>query len=236
MNLSSSNAKIKVVASIAGAIVLAIALGATGAIAASRALSAGDEPQAVIDDAAQQLGVESADLSDALKQALKNQIDRAVESGRLTGEQGSALKERIDSGGLPLPFGSFGHKGFGGKGHWHAAFGGIDTAASYLGVTEAELRSELADGKTLADVARAQGKSGDGLIRAMVGSATARIDQAVADGKLTEEQAAAARQRVEERVTALVNAEMRPRDSGLRKSDRGPGFRGGPWHHERPGP
>ena len=61
--------------------------GAGGAIAASDALSPEDRSQAVIDDAAKQLGVEPSALSDALKHALENRIDEAVEAGRLTEEQ-----------------------------------------------------------------------------------------------------------------------------------------------------
>lgn len=237
MDTSIRHHRMKVVAGVAGAIVLAVAVGATGAVAASRALSADDESQAIIDDAAEQLGVEPSALSDALKQALENRVDGAVESGRLTEEQGDWLKERIDEGSVPF-LGGFAHKGFG-WGHGPHGFGGLDAAASYLGITEDELRSELADGKTLAEVAEAEGKSVDGLVDAMVVNAEARIDQAVADGKLTAEQAATAKERLREHVTALVNGELRPRGLG-RWGNRSPGFRGGslhgaPWGVERPG-
>jgi polyhydroxyalkanoate synthesis regulator phasin len=227
----------KIVAGVAGAIVLAVAVGATGAVAASRALSADDESQAIIDDAADQLGVEPSALADALKQALENRVDRAVESGRLTEEQGNRLKERIDHGSVPF-LGGFGHKGFG-WGHGPHGFGGLDAATSYLGITEDELRSELAAGATLADLAEAEGRSVEGLVDAMVADAETRIDQAVADGKLTDEQAATAKERLREHVTALVNGELRPRGLG-RGGERSPGFRGGsfhdaPWGAERPG-
>jgi Skp family chaperone for outer membrane proteins len=234
MDMKNPDTRIKVIAGAVAAVVAAIAVGATGAIAASRVLSSTDESKAVIDDAAAQLGVESSELSDALEQALKNRVDEAVEAGRLTEEQGDAMKERIDSGEVPL-VGGFGHKGFGhkGLGFGRGHFGGLTAAATYLGFSEAELRTQLADGKTLAEVARAEGKSVDGLVDAMVKDAEARVDQAVADGKLTEDQATAAKERVTERVTALVNGELRARGLG-RWGDRSPGFRG-PWHGERPG-
>src|SRR5262245_31337450 len=92
-------------ASGAAVVVLLVGLGAAGAIAASRILSPNDESKAVIDDAAAQLGVKPQELSDALKQALENQIDDAVDAGRLTEEQAKRLKERIDSGEYPLLFG-----------------------------------------------------------------------------------------------------------------------------------
>src|SRR5262245_6073064 len=101
------------------AAVLVVGLGAAGAIAASRVLSPNDEGKAVIDDAAKQLGVKPAERSDALKQALKNRVDEAVDSGTLTKEQAKRLKERIDSDDYPLLAGSvFGLRGFGpGRGH-----------------------------------------------------------------------------------------------------------------------
>ena len=217
--------KLKIAALAAGALALAIALGAAGAIAASRVLSADEESQAVIDDAAAELGVQPSELSDALKQALKNRVDEAVEAGRLTEEQGQELKDRIDAGEVPLF--RFGHFGFGegfGPGHGHlGSFGGLYAAATYLGLTEAELRSQLAEGKTLAEVAEAEGKSVDGLVQAMVADAQAKIDAAVDDGRLTEEQATELKDGLEERVTALVNGERPPLGFGWRHG-HGSGF------------
>src|SRR4026208_1098340 len=95
------------------AVVLVVALGAAGAVAASRVLSPGGGSKAVIDDAAAQLGVKPKELSDALKQALENRIDDAVESGKLTEEQAKLLKERIASDASPLLAGpGLGPRGF----------------------------------------------------------------------------------------------------------------------------
>src|SRR4051794_32491105 len=144
------------------------ALVAGGAVAATQLMSPGDRSQAIVNDAAKQLGVEPAKLSAALKKALENQVDAEVAAGRLTKEQGDALKQRIEAAASPIfglggpgfdHHGRFGHDG---------PFGGLETAASYLGVTEAELRTELMNGKTLAQVAKDKGKSVDGLVNALV--------------------------------------------------------------------
>ncbi len=50
---------------------------------------------------------------------------------------------------------------------------GLDAAASYLGLSDEELRTELEDGSTLAEVAGEQDKSVDGLVTALVDSAKA---------------------------------------------------------------
>ncbi|HET6623354.1 MAG TPA: hypothetical protein VFG70_02400, partial [Gaiellaceae bacterium] len=92
----------KIVVALVAAAALAVALGATGAVAASRALTGDDERRALLDDAADRLGVEPSELEDALEQALKARVDAAVDEGRLTDEQGAELKERIDSGELPF--------------------------------------------------------------------------------------------------------------------------------------
>lgn len=226
MNLSR---RTKIAAGAIAVLTLAVSLGAAGAIAASRALSADDERQAVIDDAAKQLGVTPSALEDALKEALKNRVDDAVEAGRLTEEQGKALKERIEAGEPPLVFGGFGRPGFGHFGHFGRAghLGSLEAAASYLDVTEAELRERLTEGDTLAEIAKAEGKSVDGLVKALVAAATEKLDDTVADGRLTKERAAELKQGLEERVTALVNGEFRaprlgPRAFGF---ERGFGFR-----------
>ena len=81
---------------IATAAALAVA-GGGAAIAASKSGSPQEESKAVVDDAAKQLGVTPAKLSSALKQALENRVDAAVAAGRLTKEQGDALKQRIEA-------------------------------------------------------------------------------------------------------------------------------------------
>jgi hypothetical protein len=208
--------KLTFAAGAAGVAVLVVGLGAAGAIAASRMLSPSEESKAVIDDAAAQLGVEPSALSDALRQALKNRIDEAVDAGRLSKEQADQLKKRIDSDEYPMLMGMGFGRGFPGAmgGFGHRGHGGIlATAASFLGLTEAQLRTELRD-KTLAEIAKEQGKTAAGLVQQLVATETKRIDEAVAAGKLTDEQAAELKAGLAERMQALVNGELhRPGDS-----------------------
>jgi polyhydroxyalkanoate synthesis regulator phasin len=208
----SSRLKPKVIAgTVAG---LAVA-GGGAAYAATQLGSPQQENQAVLNDAARQLGVEPSALSAALKKALENRVDEAVAAGRLTKAQGNELKQRIESGDVPL----FGGPGLGPRSIHHAgAFGGLDAAASYLGLTEAQLRTQLESGKSLADVAKAQGKTVDGLVQALVDSAKKRIDAAVTAGRLTQTQADSILADLKSRVTDFVNGEA-PR-FGLRHGFR----------------
>jgi hypothetical protein len=189
-----------------GAVALTATVGAGGAIAATQ-LSPRQESQAVVNDAAEQLGVEPSELTAALKQALANRVDAAVADGRLTEAQGAELKERIHAGDVPLL--GLGGPGFGHRGHHH--FGQLAAAASYLGMTEANLRAALEDGKTLAQVARDRGKSVGSLVTAMTNAARADLNEAVQSGRLTDAQRDSIVNGLRTRITALVNGEIGPR-------------------------
>ncbi|HKC22116.1 MAG TPA: hypothetical protein VKB64_06340 [Gaiellaceae bacterium] len=155
------------------------------------------ENKAIVDDAAKQLGISPSKLSDALKQALSDRIDAAVAAGRITKEEGDALKQRIDSDEYPMLLGP--HPGF-------RHLGKLDAAASYIGISEDQLRSELESGKTLAQVAQAHGKSADGLVNALVAEAKKHVDAAVKAGRLTQAQADEMLNNLRDRITSMVNS------------------------------
>ncbi len=81
----------------------------------------------------------------------------------------------------------------------------LDAAASALGITTDELATELRAGKTIADVAGEKGVDVQTVIDAMVADANARLDEAVAAGRITEDDAADKRADLEARITDLVN-------------------------------
>jgi len=198
----------------AGIAALAVA-GGGGALAATQ-LTPKQERQAVLNDAAKQLGVTPAKLESALKQALKNRVDAAVADGRLTQAQANELKARIDAGSLPF----FGPRGFDHRGGPH-----LDAAAAYLGLSAAELRAQLESGKTLAQVAQARGKSVSGLVDALVADEKQELAAAVADGRITQAQADRHLARARERFEELVNRTPRLRGGfGFRGFRNGHGF------------
>jgi hypothetical protein len=184
-----------------GAATLVAAAGGGVAVAASGGGSPSQESKAVIDDAAKQLGIPSSKLSDALKQALVNQVDAAVAAGRLTKEQGAELKQRLESGDFPL-IGGLHREG----GHHLGFFGGLDAAAAYIGVTEAQLRTQLENGKSLAQVAKDHDKTADGLVAALVADAKQKLDKAVSAKRITQDQADEMLTRLKQRIADLVNA------------------------------
>ena len=190
------NRKVKIFVGFAA---LLSALGAGAAVAASQDSSPSSESKAVIDDAAKRLGIPSAKLSDALKQALTDRIDEAVAAGRVTKAEGDSLKARIQSNAFPLIGGA--HRGGG-----HFGFiGRLESAAGYIGITEAQLRTELESGKSLAQIATAHGKSVDGLIDALVAAAKNKLDDAVSAGRLTKDQETEMLGVLKDRITSAVS-------------------------------
>ena len=191
-----------------------LAVGGAGAGVAATKLAAnspGEESKAIVNDAAKNLGIEPSKLSAALKQAFEDRIDAAVAAGRLTKAQGDELKQRIESGELPL----LGAPGFRhGPGGPHEFLHGLDAAASYLGLNEAQLHSRLESGKTLAEIAKAQGKSVAGLKDALVKDAKAKLDAAVKAGRLSSAEEQRILADLQQHVDDLVNGTLPDRRDG----------------------
>ena len=97
----------------------------------------------------------------------------------------------------------------------------LAVAATALGVTEAELRTELEAGKSIAQVAEAKNVNLQVVIDALVADHKAHIAQHVTEGKLTQAQADEKLAEVETRVTDMVNKTGLPMKGGL-------GGKGGP--------
>jgi hypothetical protein len=201
--------KWKVIGGTAAAVAV---VGGGAAFAAAKLDSPSARSQAIIDDAAGQLGVPSAKLSDALKKAMEDQIQAEVTAGRLTQAQADAMKQRLESGSVPL-LGGFGFRGGGfGGGFGFRGMGGLadlNTAATYLGITTSQLSSDLQGGKTLAQEATDKGKTADGLIGALVTAAKAKLDAAVTAGRLTADQRTTIESTLQQRITDFVNGAHR---------------------------
>jgi hypothetical protein len=208
------------VAVIVGSTVLALS---GGAYAIAQGGDPATERKAFLNDAANRLNVTPDELTKALQGAAADRLDQAVKDGKLTQAQADEMKKRMKAdGGLPFigpPGGPHGPGGF----HRGGPPPGIAAAAKYLGLSEAELHTKLESGKSLADVAKAENKSVDGLKDAIKAAITADIKKAVDDKKLTQAQADEFLKGLDARVAEKVN----------RKGDEGP--RGFGHRHGRPG-
>lgn len=201
MNTLKSKRTLAVVAA------LAVAVGAGGAIAASKGSTTSGN--GFLARVAGHLGISTQKLEDATKAAAVDQVEADLKAGRITKAQADELKARIKAGNIPFlggprRFGE-GHRGF--RGFHHG--GHLSAAADYLGLTVPQLLQRLSGGKSLADVAKAQDKSVDGLKQAMVADAKKDLDQAVKDGMLTEAQAKERLTELESRIDGIVEGTFR---------------------------
>jgi hypothetical protein len=82
----------------------------------------------------------------------------------------------------------------------------FSTAAKTIGITPADLLKEMTGGHSIADVAKAHGVDPQKVVDAIVSGADARIQQAVASGKITSTEGTQLDQLVTRDAPKLVNA------------------------------
>ncbi|QEC49460.1 hypothetical protein FSW04_19065 [Baekduia soli] len=213
------------------AAVLAAGAGGAAAIAATSNAPKQAE-QSVLNDAAKRLNVSPDDLRSALSAAENAQLDQAVRDGRLTQAQADAIKADRQKDGRVLGGGALGGphggRGFGGPGRGLGFKGGpggaLDAAATALGLKLADLHTKLESGKSIADVAKDQGKSLADVKAAITAGVTKELDRAVTDGKLTARQRTDILKELSDHLDDLVT---RTPPKG------GPGMRHGPRGHWR---
>jgi AraC-like DNA-binding protein len=217
---------------LAGVALAAVAF-AGGAYAATQ--SGSNSRQEFINDVAHRLNVSPDQLRAAFKGALIDRLNAAVKEGRLTQAQANAIERRINQGQVPLPLGphrGFGHGGFGHEGFRHGG-PGLSAAASYLGITDAQLFDQLRSGKSLAQIAKDKGKTTAGLEAAISAAFKARLDKAVAAGRITKAQEQTVLNRFQSRLDQRVNQPgLKPRH--LHSAHDGPA--GAPGRFEGPPP
>jgi hypothetical protein len=202
---------------------VALAAGSVGAIAATSQDERKKAEQAVLDDAAKRLDVTPEKLRDALRAAQDAQLDQAVKDGKLTRAQADAIKKRRAESGTVLGGPGFGHHGRGGPGFGHRGgpggrLGVLAGAANALGMTERSLHEQLHDGKTLAEIAKAENKDLADVKAAARKAAADRLAAAVKANRITDAQRDAMLKQLDEMIERLAT-------EGLPR--RGRGFHGG---------
>jgi hypothetical protein len=220
-----------------GGVVAAGLIGGGAAIAATEFSSPSQRDSAIISDAASQLGVQPSALSGALTKAVEDQINAEVSAGQISQAQATAIEARIAAGQAPLfagVGGGFG-RGFGGGGFAGALGGGdLSAASTYLGLTTAQIQTDLQGGQTLAQIATAQGKTADGLVQALVTADESKLDSAVAAGTLTSAQEQTIETNLQQQITNRVNG-TGPAGGSFGGRLGGPGPGGGGFGFRRGG-
>ena len=87
----------------------------------------------------------------------------------------------------------------------HGPHPDLSVAANAIGISEADLRTALESGQSIADVANAHGVDPQTVIDALVADAKAKLADAVTNGDLTQAQADARSADLEQDITDMVN-------------------------------
>ncbi len=164
------------------------------------------------------LGISVDEYEAAVDQAQNQVVDEAVTEGWLTEEQAELLRWRMDQGpGFGMRGMGRGFDGFG-RGMPGGGTNLVSLAANELGMSLTDLLTELQDGKSIADVAAEKGVDTQKIISAYVAELKEDLDEAVAEGRMTQKQADYFLEQAEARVTDQLDESW---DSG---------FEGGPHH------
>jgi polyhydroxyalkanoate synthesis regulator phasin len=155
-----------------------------------------------VEGVASQLGVTAADVEAAFRGAKLDMVDEAVASGKITADQAEKLRERIGEAGAcwrpPVRLA---------QARQALAKGlVVHAAAETVDMTPRELIAELRDCKSMVDVAAEQGMSSDDLKTGILTDVEKHLDQAVARGRITEERADQALQKLTDNIDEIVSA------------------------------
>lgn len=151
------------------------------------------------------LGISVDEYDAAVDEARQLVVDQALEEGWLTEEQAERLQERLDQApGLGMrDFGKdFGRPGHGLMGREDNL---LSVAAEQMGMEPSDLLAELQDGKSIADVAGEHGIDTQDIVDAYLAQVKENLDEAVAEGRITQKQADYQLQQIEERVTEQLD-------------------------------
>ena len=141
---------------------------------------------------AARLGIGVDELKAQRQGALDDILTEAVASGRLTQQQADKIREhpvRAGMAGARLKV---------------AGMAVFKAAAEALNMDTAALRQEIASGKSLADVAGEKGVPVATLKTAILTGVEAQLDQAVENGRITQERADKALAKLSERIDTVI--------------------------------
>ena len=155
-----------------------------------------------IADVAKQQNVDVDTVIDAMVErrqgAHQRHRQQAVAEVRRRARASAAPAVRAGAPGREAP-------GIGGGGLGRIGAVALDSVAKALGITTDELKTDLAKGQSIADIAKAKNVYVDKVIDTLVGDASAKIDQAVKDEHLTQAQADKLKSMLKTVITKFVN-------------------------------
>jgi hypothetical protein len=149
----------------------------------------------------------AADIQAKQQERIRTELQNLVDDGTITAAQADAVAADL-AAAIPDrgPGGRGGHGGPGGPGG-HRGGPGFDgeVLAGLLKIDVDTLRSDLRDGKTVAEIATEQGVDPQTVIDSLVAEVKSHLDLSVQNGRLTQAEADAKLADVTQRITDFVN-------------------------------
>ncbi|RUT33255.1 SHOCT domain-containing protein [Paenibacillus zeisoli] len=150
--------------------------------------------------------------------SLSRHLESELDAGEITQDEYNTEKASLTEKATQIVNGQI--PAFGdGRGHGGGHFGNFDEVAKLLGITEDALRTELQSGKTLAAAAAAHNVTAQQVIDLLVKDRTAKLDERLASGAITQAEYDKLKSGLTEQVTKEVNSTVPER--GKFKGDRG---------------
>ena len=188
----------------AGPLLASATSGQATATAASTPTATNPYCQQYLQDLANRLGVSLSTLQQDKLASAEDVLAQLVKDGKLTQNQANQLKQRLES-----------HKACSGNGPGFWGRGvtmqslkqylpGVATqVAQGLHMTVYQLKAQLQSGKSLSDIATAQGVSATQLQTLVTSAIQSAVNKAVSDGNLTQQQATNIMQMLQKHPGAL---------------------------------
>jgi hypothetical protein len=132
------------------------------------------------DKLAAKLGIPKDRLESSFREAAKDAIDQASQTGYLTASQAMRLKEKVERGRQDF-FQQSWSWSIRRRRRMDAIFTSV---ANKFGMSVSELENQLESDKSLADMARERGMSDADLRQTVLNAVKPQLDQAVKEGKI----------------------------------------------------
>lgn len=150
---------------------------------------------------AAELGIDQQQLRTAMLNANLGLVDDAQAAGKITADQATQQKQRIQDNNILLP--GFGRHGRGGPGR-DAMFIGA-AAAKVLNLDANTLTTDIKSGQSLAEIAQAQNMNAGDFKAALLAEVKTDLDAKVSAGTITQDRADKAYQNVSDNIDNIIN-------------------------------
>ena len=183
-------------------------------------LRAGIESGQTLGEIAEANGIASESVMETIVSLITDRLNEAVAEGKITGEEALEKAVHIQERAEKIVNSPFGE----GKadrdrpdreGKNRKGFHVIGEVIESLGLEKETLRAGIESGQTLGEIAEANGIASESVMETIVSLITDRLNEAVAEGKITGEEALEKAVHIQERAEKIVNSPF-----GEGKADR----------------